>query len=114
MYFRLVHAEARRRAAAACIEAPEGFVVTIKPPTRSLDQNAKFHSICSDLSKSLQWAGKARSVEEWKALLVSGHAIATKQGGEVVEGLEGEMVSIRESTASMSKSRSASLIDYAE
>ena len=39
-YFRLVHAEARKRAAQACYEAPDGFAVTVSEPTRSLDQNA--------------------------------------------------------------------------
>ena len=81
---------------------------------RNLDQNAKFHAICHDLSKSgLKWAGKERTTEEWKALLVSGHAVATGRGGEVVPGIEGEFVSIRESTAQMSKARSSSLIEYA-
>ena len=113
--FVLAHAEARRRAAAACMESPDGYVVRIAPPTRSGDQNAKFHAICHELSKSpVQWFGKRRDLDEWKALLVSGHAAATKQGGEVVPGIEGELVAIRESTARMSKARGASLIDYAE
>lgn len=81
---------------------------------RNLDQNAKFHAICSDLAKSdLTWAGRRRDADEWKALLVSGHAVATKAGGEVVPGLEGEFVSIRESTSQMNKTRASSLIEYA-
>lgn len=46
-------------------------------------------------------------------LLVSGHAIATKEGAEVVAGIEGEIVPIRESTARMSVGRASSLIEYA-
>jgi hypothetical protein len=45
-------------------------------------------------------------------LLVSGHATATKEGSEILPGLEGEFVNIRESTALMSKKRGASLIEY--
>ena len=45
-------------------------------------------------------------------LFVSGHAIATGIGADVVPGLEGEFVNIRESTASMSKKRGSSLIEY--
>jgi len=94
--------------------APEGFVVTVSEPRRSGDQNAKFHAICSDLAKSGHaFAGKTRSAEAWKVLLVSGHAQATKEGSEIVPGIEGEFVNIRESTASMSKKRGASLIEYA-
>lgn len=105
----------RQRALDAIKEAPDGWKVTVQPPTRSLDQNAKFHSICADLTHMrAEWAGKPRCIDEWKALLVSGHAVATKQGGEIVPGIEGELVSIRESTATMSKARSSSLIEYAE
>lgn len=89
------------------------FDVVIKPATRSLDQNAKFHALCHDLAQSgLTWAGKPRSLEQWKAILVSGHAVATGQGGEVIPGIEGEFVAIRESTAQMTKARSSSLIEY--
>lgn len=108
-------AATRQRALDAIREAPDGWKVTVQPPTRTLDQNAKFHALCSDLARDgAEWAGKRRDTDEWKALLVSGHAVATKQGGEVVTGLEGEFVSIRESTATMSKARSSSLIEYAE
>ena len=95
-------------------KAPADWVMTLQPSKRSLDQNAKFHAICSDLAHSgFEWAGKARDADAWKVLLVSGHAIATKEGAEFVPGIEGEFVNIRESTATMSKKRSASLITYA-
>lgn len=111
--FRLVHAEARRRAVAAVQDAPEGDVVTIAEPTRNSDQNAKFHALCSELAKSgLPWAGKPRNLDAWKVLLVSGHATATKEGSDMVPGIEGEFVNVRESTAAMSVRRSSSLIEY--
>jgi hypothetical protein len=112
--FRLVHAVARQRAIQAIKDAPDGYLARIGEPTRNLDQNAKFHAICGDLERSrFPWAGKARKLEQWKVLLVSGHAVATKEGCEIVPGLESEFVNIRESTASMSVKRSASLIEYA-
>ena len=114
MRFILLHAEARKRARDFIISAPDGHIVTIKEPTRTGDMNAKFHAICSDLSKSnIQWAGKKRSAAEWKVLLVSGHAMVTKEGSEMIPGLEGEFVNVRESTALMSKKRGSSLIEYA-
>jgi hypothetical protein len=89
------------------------LVITIAEEKRNLDQNAKFHALCEDLAKSgYQWAGKERTPEQWKVLLVSGHAMATKQGAEMVPGIEGEFVNLRESTARMSKARSSSLIEY--
>ena len=99
---------------AAVIAAPDGYSVTITEPKRTTDQNAKFHAICSDLARSgLMWAGKERTAAAWKTLLVSGHAVATKEGADVIPGLEGEFINIRESTALMSIKRGSSLIEYA-
>lgn len=112
--FILAHEQARQRAAQFCHEAPAGWMVVASEPTRNLDQNAKFHAIVGDIAKSgLQWGGKPRTAAQWKVLLVSGHAAATNEGSEMVPGLEGEFVNLRESTALMSKKRSASLIEYA-
>jgi hypothetical protein len=112
--FVLVHPQARQRAREAIAQAPDGFVVRISEPKRNLDQSAKFHAICGDIARSrLPWAGKPRTADQWKVLLVSGHAVATKQGAEMVPGIEGEFVNVRESTALMSVRRAASLIEYA-
>lgn len=110
----LSHALARSRAVEAVKTAQDGMVVTISEPTRNSSQSAKFHAICEDLAKSeLTWCDKKRSAAEWKVLLVSAHAMATNEGSEIVVGLEGELVNVRESTALMSKKRGSSLIDYA-
>jgi hypothetical protein len=88
--------------------------ITIAQEQRSSDQNRMFHAICGDLAKSdLEWAGKRRKLEEWKALLVSAHSVATGEGGEVCPGIEGEFVAIRESTSRMLVGRASSLIEYA-
>jgi hypothetical protein len=111
--FRFVHNEARRRAADYCMVAPEGSIAEFKDATRSLEQNAKFHALCGDVAKSgVKWMGAERTPAQWKVLFVSGHAIATGLGADIVPGLEGEFVNIRESTAKMSKSRGSSLIEY--
>ena len=94
-------------------EAPEGYYVSIQPPTRSLQQNAYFHDLCGEIAKAgVHWMGKPRTAAQWKVLLISGHGIATGHGAEVVAGLEGEIVNIRESSASMGIGRLNSLIDY--
>lgn len=111
--FILINDRVHRNAVDAVIKASAGSAVTIGPAARSLDQNAKFHAICTDISRShMTWAGKRRSAEEWKTLLVSGHTKATEGEVEFVPGLEGEFVNIRESTARMSVKRAASLITY--
>ena len=112
--FRLVHDMAKKRAIAA-IEALslDGWIIEIREATRTLEQNAKFHAMCGDIAKSpLQWAGKRRTARQWKVLLVSGHAVVTNEASEIIPGLEGEFINIRESTALMSKRRGSSLIEY--
>lgn len=111
--WRLVHQEARRRAVQAVLDAQEGFVVTIKPPTRNLEQNAKLHALLGELSAQVPYGGKMRSIDTWKAILVSAHAIATNEPTEIVAGLEGEFFNLREATSKMSVARMSSLIEYA-
>lgn len=86
--------------------------IRISDYKRNLDQNALFHAMLGDIAKQVQWCGKALKPEQWKVLLISGHAVATKQPAEIVPGIEGEFVNIRESSAEMSVSRMASLIEY--
>lgn len=116
--FKLAHDEARRRAIEAVRCANEGDMVVVSGPLRNLEQNAKFHAICGDLAESgFRFRGKPRTAAEWKVILVSGHAVATghygADGFEVIEGIEGETINLRESTAAMEKPRASSLIEYA-
>lgn len=103
----------QKQFAKQCIDAaPADYVCQIKQKTRTLEQSAKFHAICNDIAKQKEFGGKLRTPEQWKLLLVSGHAIATKRDSEIVPGLEGEWVNLRESTAQMSIKRLSSLIEY--
>lgn len=108
----------KRNAARFVLELPvdqdKPLVVDIKPMTRSVEQNSKFHAICSDVAKQATYAGRKLTLAQWKVLFVSGHAIATKQGADMVPGLEGEFVNLRESTADMPVPRMASLIEYVQ
>ncbi|MDG6291599.1 recombination protein NinB [Glaesserella parasuis] len=95
------------------VDEKKPLVVDVKPITRNLEQNAKFHAMCGDIAKQVQFNGEWLPLEAWKVLLISAHAEATKEGSRLVTGLEGELVNIRESTAQMSVKRMASLIEYA-
>ena len=97
----------------AIMSAPDGNTVEIKPAGRNLDQNAALHAILTDIARSgIPFAGKPRSMMEWKVLMVSAHATASGEHQEVLQGIEGEPVALRESTARMSKERMSSLIEY--
>ena len=113
--FRLSTPTARRNALQAVSEAPEGYWVTLKEEGRNLEQNARLHAMLADIVKAKTiWDGETHDIEFWKGLVVSGWAIATKAEGQVVRGIEGEIVLIRRSTASMTKKELTSLLDYLE
>ena len=88
------------------------LVVKIQPMTRSLEQNSKLHALLSDIAKQCEFNGKKRDIDTWKIIMVSAHKIATGGQAEMVIGLEGVVINLRESTAQMSVKRLASLIEY--
>jgi hypothetical protein len=96
----------------AQLTAGHRMIVELRPETRSDDQNRKLHATFGEVAQQAEWMGKKLAPEQWKVLFVSGHSVATKQGAEMVPGLEGEFVNIRESTAHMSKARLSSLLEY--
>lgn len=103
----------RKDFAKQCIEsAPLDYVCQIKQKTRKEDQSARFHAMCGDVSRQLQYMNRWLTKDQWKVLFISGHAMATGLGADIVPGLEGEFTNIRESSAEMSIKRMASLIEY--
>ena len=116
MQFRLINEKVKKNAINAInnlsISNTSPLVVSIKQETRSLQQNKLFHAMCQDVANQVEFMGRKLTMEQWKVLFISGHAIATNQKADVVPGLEGEFVNIRESSAKMSVSRMASLIEY--
>lgn len=112
--FILSHDTARRNAAQAVMDAPEGYVVRVEPKTRSLEQNARLHALFSEAARNHTWQGRKLTPTQWKTLFISGHSVATGKGADMVPGLENEFVNIRESSASMSVARMTSLMEYVE
>jgi hypothetical protein len=99
--FRLVHSTARQMASRACIQAPDGYVVEIKPKTRSLDQNAAMWAALSDVSKQVEWHGQKLTPEDWKhifsASLKQQRAVPAIDGhGFVVLGQSTSKMTVRE------------------
>jgi hypothetical protein len=98
--FRLVHPTARQMASRACIQAPDGFIVEIKPRTRSLDQNAKMWAMLADVSRQVKWYGQHLTSEEWKDVLTAAlkkqKAVPGIDGGFVVIGARTRNMTIRE------------------
>lgn len=95
--FVLSHAVARQGAMHAVAHAPDGYVVEVKPKTRSLEQNARMWSMLAEISNQVEWYGKKLSPEAWKCIF---SAALKKQ--DVVPGLSGDFVVIGQSTSQMS------------
>jgi hypothetical protein len=115
---RIIHIRDRydyQRAQSEVMRAPIGHVVTVRPPTRSTEQNAALHRLLQAIVKArYKWAGRTWSIDDWRTLMVSAHSKATNRAGEIVPGIEGEFVALRRSTTRMSVAELSSLIDYIE
>ena len=110
-YINLRDERCRDVAINAVTHAPIGHCVVVHEPTRSIEQNSLLHGLLQHL-EGREWAGKRRTMEEWKVLMISAHAAAQGRPNEVVTGLEGELVNVRESSAHMSPGRLSSLVEY--
>jgi hypothetical protein len=82
------------------------------PVGRSSPQNRIFHALCGDVARQATFCGQKRSARDWKVIFCSALAVATAGESELVEGLEGELVQLRESTARMTSERFAMLLEY--
>jgi hypothetical protein len=56
----------RRNACAAIYAAEAGAQVTISPPTRSTDQNARMWACLAEISRAVEWHGMKLTEDEWK------------------------------------------------
>lgn len=115
MKFLMVHDLARRRAMAAVADAPEGYVVTVKEPTRTLDQNAALWPLLTEFSKQLLWpvngAMSKLEPEEWKDILSS--AFRGEQV-RVAQGLNGGVVMLGLRTSKMGKRQFGEFLEFVQ
>lgn len=115
MRYILAHAEARRRAIQAIHDAPQGYVVTVKEPTRNLDQNALLWVLLEAFSKQLVWPVNGKMVhltaEEWKDILSAGFR---KETARLAMGLDGGVVMLGLRTSKMGKKQFAEFVEFVQ
>jgi len=99
--------EQRRLATHAIVRAPAGSVVTIKPPKRTLDQNALMWAMLTDISRQCP-EGRHYTPETWKALFMHacGHEV------QFIPGLSGEPFPLGFQSSKLDKRQMAELIDW--
>lgn len=108
--FVLAHPEARSRAAMAVKQAPDGQVVTIKPATRSLEQNARLWAMLAEISEQVIWHGRKLDSESWKHIFSS-----SLKRMDVVPNLEGTgFVALGLSTSRMTRAELGDLMTLIE
>lgn len=111
--FRMAHNEARRRAIEAVQNAPEGYVVTISEPTRTLDANAAMWPVLEAFSEQLLWPVNGQMVkltaEEWKDLLT---AAFRKESPRLAMGISGGMVMLGIRTSKLGKREFSDFLEF--
>jgi len=96
---------ARKNCWEAIKTAPDGYIVHIKAPTRSLEQNAKMWAMLHEVSEQVEWYGQKLTDHEWKNVFS-----AALKRQKVVPGLDGGFVVCGQSTSRMSKREMADMI----
>ena len=95
-------------------DSPDGYVVTIKEPTRSLEQNAALWPILEAFSRQLEWPVNGAMVkldpEDWKHVLCA----ALRHETRIAQGLQGGMVVLGSRTSRMSKREFSELLEFAQ
>ena len=97
---------AKKAACREILAAPEGYVVTLAEPTRTLDQNSLLWPLLTEVSKQVDWYGNKLTADEWKDVFS-----ASLKRQKVVPGLDGGFVVCGQSTSRMSKREFSDLVE---
>ena len=68
----------------ANLQAERRLVMTVKPATRSLEQNARLWAMLAEISEQVDWYGQKLTSEEWKDVFK-----AEWKRQKVVPGIDG-------------------------
>lgn len=97
----------------AHLTAGRRMVLSVKPETRSLKENAMLHAMLTYISKNLEWAGKKRDVDTWKRLMVAAWCRAKNEQVEILPALDGHGVDIVfRKTSKLTRAECADLIEF--
>ena len=93
----------------SALQGSRRWVLSIKPETRSLQQNARLWGMLNDISQQVDWYGRKLTPENWKHIF---SAALKKQ--DVVPGLDGGFVVLGLSTSKMTVGEMAELQELME
>jgi hypothetical protein len=78
------------------LQGERKWVLTVKPSTRSTEQNARMWAMLAEISAQVDWYGHKLTSEEWKDVFS-----AAMKRTKVVPGLDGGFVVCGQSTSKM-------------
>ena len=116
-----MHQQAREGAAHYILrEAPDGWVVRISPPQKTIEQEDKYHAMIGDIAKQSDYAGQRWVKDDMKRLLVDEFAEEMRSAGHplhhdsrVVPSEDGlRVIQLGIQTSLFSVSEAASFIDF--
>jgi NinB protein len=106
--FVMAHDTARQMAVRAVTRAPAGYVVEVKPKTRTLDQNARMWAMLAEIAQQVEWHGQKLAAEDWKHVFS-----ASLKQQRAVPGLDGGFVVLGQSTSKMTIREMSDLMEVA-
>ncbi|WP_299949105.1 recombination protein NinB [uncultured Ruegeria sp.] len=98
----------REKAKAWCGKAPDGTIVTLKKPGRTIPQNDRMWALLTDVSAQAVHNGKRYTTDQWKALFchACGHEI------QFIQGLNDEPFPAGFRTSKMTKEQMSDLLEF--
>ena len=112
-YFILAHKAARDNAIKAIISAPDGVVVEIKEPNRTLEQNAIAHAQWTDISRQVNWYDQKFKMPIWKRLCTYSYLREVRESPLLIPALDGNgMDVIYEKTSQMGVKQMSGLVEW--
>lgn len=111
--FILVHDVVRQRVIDAVRQAPYGYHVEVKEPTRNLAQNALIHAELTALGDAMRWTwqGQAVDIDDLKSIFVAAFRKAQGQGNRFCIGLDGQPVILNWRTRDFSKKEASDFVE---
>lgn len=99
--------------AKAMLLAQHRMQLSVRPQTRSGEQNSRLHATLADVADQVEWAGQKRDTNTWKRLMVSAWLRARGESAIVLPSVDGAGIDvIYEPTHTMTRSQVAELNDY--
>jgi hypothetical protein len=98
---------ARKRAATAILQAPDGYICRVEEPKRTIDQNSRLWAMLSDVAMSKPM-GRMHTPEEWKCIFMAAC------GWEVafLPGLDGRFLPYGYRSSKLTKKQMTDLQDF--